>query len=94
MHARPGSHPARYAKGAGCSRCNGTGYAGRTAIYEMLEMTKTLVEAANGNSPVEFVRLARAQMGDRTLTHHALALVDEGRTTLDEAMRISAQLDA
>ena len=51
-HARPhGSHPARYAKGTGCSRCNGTGYSGRSAIYEMLEMTKTLVEAANNSSP-------------------------------------------
>ena len=94
LHARPqGSHPAHYAKGVGCSRCNGTGYAGRTAIYEMLEMTPGLVEAANGQSPIEFVRLARAQIGAHTLLEHALALVDAGRTTFDEAMRISAQLE-
>jgi MSHA biogenesis protein MshE len=82
-----------YAKGLGCSRCNGTGYAGRTAIYEMLEMTQALVQAANGGSPIEFVRLAREQMKGETLLHHAMRLVGEGRTTLDEAMRVAAQLD-
>jgi MSHA biogenesis protein MshE len=94
LHARPGGgHPARYAKGRGCSRCNETGYVGRTAIYEMLEMTKTLVEAANAHSPIEFVQMAREQIGEQTLLQHALALVDDGRTTFDEAMRISAQLE-
>jgi MSHA biogenesis protein MshE len=81
------------AKGLGCSRCNGTGFAGRTAIYEMLEMTQTLVHATNGGSPIEFVRLAREQMAGETLLHNAMKLVGEGRTTLDEAMRVSAQLD-
>jgi MSHA biogenesis protein MshE len=85
---------AAYSKGLGCSRCNGTGYAGRTAIYEMLEMSQSLVQAANSGSPVEFVRLARAQIGAETLLHHALQLVARGRTTLDEAMRVQAQLDA
>ena len=83
-----------YAKGLGCSRCNGTGHAGRTAIYEMLEMTQALVQAANSGSPIEFVRLARAQIAGDTLLHHAMRLVGEGRTTLDEAMRVAAQLDA
>jgi MSHA biogenesis protein MshE len=86
--------PRQYARGLGCSRCNGTGFVGRSAVYELLEMTPALIEVANGGSPVEFNRLARVQIGERTLLHHALELVDEGRTTLDEAMRISAQLAA
>jgi MSHA biogenesis protein MshE len=84
---------ASYRRGLGCSRCNGTGYAGRSAVYEMLEMTQPLVQAANGGSPVEFVRLAREQMAGATLLGHALSLVGEGRTTIDEAMRISVQLE-
>ena len=83
----------RYARGLGCSRCNGTGYAGRSAVYEMLEMTSAMVAAANAGAPVEFVRLAHEQIAGRTLLHHALGLAASGRTTLDEAMRVSAHHD-
>ena len=82
-----------WAKGLGCSRCNGTGYAGRTAVYEMLEMTQSLVDAANRGSPVEFVQIARQQIGASTLLHHAMSLAAAGRTTIDEAMRLSMQMD-
>ena len=91
--AAAGSLGTVYRRGLGCSRCNGTGYAGRSAVYEMLEMTRALVEVANSGSPVEFVRLAKEQMAGHDLLHHALALVGEGRTTIDEAMRVSAQHD-
>ena len=57
-------------------------------------MTQALVQAANSGEPIEFVRLAREQIGDATLLHHALRLVGEGRTTLDEAMRVSQHVDA
>ena len=82
-----------YAKGLGCSRCNGTGYAGRTAVYEMLEMTQALVDAANRGSPIEFVQIAREQIGSATLLHNAMELAGSGRTTIDEAMRVSVQID-
>ncbi|MEO7243070.1 MAG: GspE/PulE family protein [Variovorax sp.] len=82
-----------YVQGIGCASCNGTGYIGRTAIYEMLEMTQTLARVANDSSPAEFVRLAREQIGDNTLLHNALRLVAAGKTTLDEATRVSAHLD-
>ncbi|HEY4957181.1 MAG TPA: GspE/PulE family protein [Caldimonas sp.] len=96
LHAARGgavTGAAAFRRGLGCSRCNGTGYAGRSAVYEMLEMTQPLVQAANGGSPVEFVRLAREQMAGATLLGHALSLVGEGRTTIEEAMRISVQLE-
>ena len=92
-HVGTGHATGGWAKGLGCSRCNGTGYAGRTAIYEMLEMTQALVQAANGGSPIEFVRLAREQIAGGTLLHHAMRLAGEGRTTLDEAMRVASQLE-
>jgi MSHA biogenesis protein MshE len=82
-----------FAKGQGCSQCNGTGYVGRTGIYEMLEMTHALVEAANHKEPGEFVRLAQQQIGKATLMHDAVRLALTGRTTIDEAMRVSVQLD-
>jgi MSHA biogenesis protein MshE len=85
---------ARWSRGLGCSRCNGTGHVGRTAIYEMLEMTHSLVQAVTAGDPVAFAKMARAQIAGHTLLHHALQLAREGRTTLEEAMRLAAQLEA
>ena len=83
----------QYRKGRGCSQCNGTGYLGRTGVYEMLEMTKPVVEAANQPDPAIFMQVARKQMEGRMLKNHAVELVVQGKTTVDEAMRIGSQLD-
>jgi MSHA biogenesis protein MshE len=82
-----------YLKGRGCSQCNGTGYLGRTGVYEMLEMTRPVVEAANQVDPARFVEAARAQMQGRMLKDHAVQLVITGRTTVEEAMRVGTQLE-
>ncbi len=82
-----------YLRGRGCSQCNGTGYLGRTGVYEMLEMTRPVVEAANQPEPERFVAAARAQMEGRMLKDHAVQLVISGRTTVDEAMRVSTLLE-
>jgi MSHA biogenesis protein MshE len=82
-----------YRRGRGCAHCANTGYQGRQAVYELLEMTNALVEALNRGDPNEFVRLGREQMAGATLRRDAVRLVLEGRTTIDEAMRISTQLD-
>ncbi len=79
----------KYVRGAGCSQCNDTGYLGRTGVYEMLEMTRPVVEAANSGDPSP-VPASRAQADARhTLRRHAAMLAAEGRTTVEEAMRVS-----
>ncbi|HEX4984434.1 MAG TPA: GspE/PulE family protein [Burkholderiales bacterium] len=80
-----------YSKGRGCSQCNGTGYLGRTGVYEMLEMTRPVVEAANQPDPALFMQAARRQMQGHTLADHAVRLVTAGRTTVQEAMGMSSQ---
>jgi MSHA biogenesis protein MshE len=82
-----------YRKGSGCAQCNGMGYAGRSGVYEALEMTQSVVAAANSDEPAAFVREARAQMAGRTLKHDAMRLVLDGRTSVEEAMRMATQLD-
>jgi MSHA biogenesis protein MshE len=83
----------RYTKGRGCAHCGGTGYQGRTGVYEMLEMTNEVVEAINSDDSGRFVQAARKQMAGETLRRDAVRLVVKGRTTIDEAMRISTQLE-
>jgi len=84
---------ARYFHGKGCSHCNGMGYRGRTGVYELLEMTRAVVDAANDPDPSHFLKVAQQQMAGETLRRHAVQLVVQGRTTIAEAMRISNQIE-
>ncbi|TYQ19734.1 UNVERIFIED_ORG: MSHA biogenesis protein MshE [Zoogloea ramigera] len=84
---------ARYFHGKGCSHCNGMGYRGRTGVYELLEMTRAVVDAANDPNPSHFLKVAKQQMAGETLRRHAVQLVVQGRTTIAEAMRISNQIE-
>lgn len=84
----------KYMIGHGCARCNNTGYQGRTGVYEMLEMTNPVVEATNQGDPNAFVEAARAEMAGNTLRRDAIRLVLAGRTSVDEAMRISSQMES
>jgi MSHA biogenesis protein MshE len=82
-----------YLHGRGCTHCNGTGYRGRTGVYEMLEMSRAIAEAAGQSNPSLFTRVAEAEMNGQTLRRHAVALVVVGKTTVAEAMRISSQFE-
>ena len=83
----------QYRHGRGCAHCANTGYQGRQAIYEFLEMNNALIEAVNHGDPNEFIQIGREQMAGETLRRDAMRLVTAGRTTVEEAMRISSQID-
>ena len=83
----------KFFHGKGCSHCNGMGYRGRTGVYELLEMTKEVIDAANHPDPGHFLKAAHKEMNGATMRRHAVALAVEGRSTVSEAMRISNQLE-
>ena len=89
----PGDAPVKAMRGLGCSACNGTGYAGRHGVYELLEMDVALTQAATRADPVAFMQAARARMKGHTLSFHALELVRQGRTSLAEALRVGQDVD-
>jgi MSHA biogenesis protein MshE len=79
--------------GRGCSHCNGTGYKGRLGVYEMVEMTKPLVEAAAHHDAMHFTQAAHEVLRGHTLMDHALEQVMLGHTTVFELMRIRNQVE-
>ncbi|MFZ6817124.1 GspE/PulE family protein [Undibacterium sp. Ji22W] len=91
MHDTVDQH--QYYIGRGCGHCNGTGYHGRIGVYELLEMTKAVVDAAHSEDNAYFMDVAKRQMGGKTLRKYAIDLVWSGVTTVSEAMRISNQID-
>jgi type IV pilus assembly protein PilB len=77
-------------KGRGCSNCSNTGYKGRIALYEVMELGEELKEfVLNGASAAEIKREA-IRLGMCTLRRSVLNKVREGTTTLKEVFRVSA----
>ena len=80
-------------QGRGCTHCNNTGYNGRFGVYEMLEMTPSLVEAAAHQDSSQFMHVARESLRGKTMLDHALEQMKQGQTSVAEVIRISNQID-
>jgi type II secretory ATPase GspE/PulE/Tfp pilus assembly ATPase PilB-like protein len=81
--------PAELARARGCAACRGTGYRGRTGLFELLEFTDELREAVAANpSRVRLAQLARAG-GMRSLRTDGWAKVRAGITTVEEVVRVT-----
>jgi len=75
-------------RGQGCDFCFGTGYQGRTGIFEVMRVNRELRRAILSGMPrVELVELARSQ-GMKTLEDSAIRKVLAGKTTLAEIHRV------
>ncbi|MGQ2964958.1 GspE/PulE family protein [Methylophilus sp.] len=85
--------PAFFKHGKGCQHCNRTGYLGRVGLYELLEMTNELALAANMPDTNVFITKAREKLKGQTLRDQSLQLALDGKTTLDEIMRVDNQFE-
>ncbi|MCE1247396.1 MAG: GspE/PulE family protein [Firmicutes bacterium] len=82
-------NPEKLYKGRGCPICKQTGYSGRMAIFELLEMTFEMKELIlKGTTTDEMEELARTQ-GMKTLLHDSLIKVARGITTEEEVWRVT-----
>jgi type IV pilus assembly protein PilB len=71
-------------KGAGCSRCQGTGFKGRIAIFEMMEMNTQVRDLAFQKAPTAEIRKAARASGMKTLLMDGRIKVFNGITTPEE----------
>jgi MSHA biogenesis protein MshE len=78
--------------GVGCTYCNLTGYRGRTAIYELLELDRPMADAIRRGDAMEFADIVRKRNDFTTLAAAALELVANGTTSVAEAMSITSGL--
>ena len=78
-----------FVHGAGCGHCRGTGYHGRTAIAELLQLDDELRQLIIDRRPIAELKELACRRGLHLLRSSALALVREGRTTLEEINRVT-----
>jgi type IV pilus assembly protein PilB len=76
-------------EGEGCIECSGTGFRGRTAIHELLELTDNVREMILAKRPSSEIRRAAREEGMHFLRESALDRVKRGLTTLKEINKVT-----
>ncbi|MFQ5744641.1 MAG: GspE/PulE family protein [Acidobacteriota bacterium] len=76
-------------EGAGCEACHGTGYVGRTAIAELLDMSDRIREMILERRPASEIKRQAAEEGMSFLRQSALQKVFAGQTTLQEINKVT-----
>ena len=76
-------------EGGGCIECGGTGYRGRTAICELLDLSDHIRELILGRRPTSEIKQAARGAGMRFLRESAVEQVLQGRTTLHEINKVT-----
>jgi general secretion pathway protein E len=74
-------------RGAGCQRCRGTGYHGRTAVFEVFPISETVRKIITPETNLEMLRQIAAQEGMVTVRDNAVAKMFSGDTTYQEVLR-------
>ncbi|MFO7898596.1 MAG: ATPase, T2SS/T4P/T4SS family [Planctomycetota bacterium] len=83
-------HPdATFFEPDGCDACNGTGYRGRTGIYEILEMSDRIREAVHSSPEIDSLRAAAAASGMKPMRIDGMEKAARGITSIREVCRVT-----
>ncbi|MCD4774484.1 MAG: GspE/PulE family protein [Candidatus Aegiribacteria sp.] len=76
-------------RGKGCRNCRGTGYKGRIAVFEVLEMTEEIRNSVMNGASIDEIRRTAVKQGMTTLHTNTLSKVREGITTPEEMLKVT-----
>ena len=79
----------RFYRAVGCRKCRGTGYAGRTGLFELMETNDEIRRLASERTPTHLVKRAAQRSGMRTLREDGWRKVTRGVTTVEEVLRVT-----
>ena len=81
--------PDRFFRGRGCRECQGTGYRGRTGVFELMPITESLRAMILERASSGEIRKEAARQGMRSLREDGWRLVRDGKTTIEEVLRVT-----
>jgi type IV pilus assembly protein PilB len=76
---------------AGCEKCHGTGFRGRTGIYEVFQVTEDIEPLIVAREPTSKIKQKAISLGMRTLRDDGWDKVLQGMTTIEEILRASEE---
>ncbi len=77
-------------EGAGCHECRGTGYLGRSGIFEILEIDQMMKDLIIDGADTPKLKREAMTGGMKTLRQSALRKLADGVTTFEEVIRVTA----
>ena len=78
-------------QGAGCTKCRGTGFSGRTGVFEVMPINETIRGLINEQASAERVKREAVGEGMATLRDYAIKKLALGITTYDEVLRVTTE---
>ncbi|MGL4363242.1 MAG: GspE/PulE family protein [Cellulosilyticaceae bacterium] len=85
--------PVTLYKGKGCANCNDTGYKGRMGIHEIIVVDSGLKRLINNGAQAEEIRDYAKENGTQLLQDNMKQIILEGKTTIEEYMKITYSID-
>jgi type IV pilus assembly protein PilB len=79
---------AKFQRGPGCAECYGYGFRGRTAVFELMEVTDELRELIVRRASAAEIREAAVEAGMTTLLKDGVEKATQGITTVEEVLRV------
>jgi general secretion pathway protein E len=79
----------KLSRGKGCLKCRGTGYSGRTAIYEVIPFTEGMKKLTSPETDLIALRTQAEKEGMITLRENAIKKLLEGITSYQEVLRVT-----
>lgn len=89
----PSTLPTIYKNGAGCDNCSGTGYKGRTGIYEIFTMDEKMKQLTIDSAPSFKILQQAIENGMVTMLQDGVLKVMEGQSSLEEVYRVVGSFD-
>ena len=80
-------------RGTGCRHCQGTGFRGRSGIFELMPVTEEMHNPILQRAPMGEIRKIALQQGMKSLREDGFRMVLEGKTTLEEVLQSTKAVD-
>ncbi len=82
-----------FQKGAGCSKCHGTGYRGRRGVFEIFMVNEEIQEMIYSNVSLVELRRKVRELGMRTMREDGIRKIAAGITTVDEVLSTTLDVE-
>jgi type IV pilus assembly protein PilB len=80
-------------RGAGCPKCNGTGYKGRVGFYQVMPMLEPIRELILNGANTAEIKRESMRLGVKTMRQSGLTKLAEGVTSFEEVLRVTVSDD-
>jgi type II secretory ATPase GspE/PulE/Tfp pilus assembly ATPase PilB-like protein len=88
----PSDNHVKFYRGVGCVACNGSGFMGRTGVFEMLQVSRDIRTLILRNAGTMEIQAQAEKEGMRTLRKAGIELAIKGETTIEQVIAVTTEI--